>query len=78
MKTALKRLSTGVAAAAISTAMFAAVTPGTANAEVIVQWYSYTTAGAKACNVAANQAGPEYYCKVLKVAGTKVYALARP
>jgi predicted secreted Zn-dependent protease len=78
MKTALKRLSTSVAAAAATTALVAAILPGTANAQVIVQWYSYTSAGARSCNNAANAAGPEYYCTTVTVAGRKMYALARP
>ncbi|MBB6346949.1 hypothetical protein ACWGH8_40085 [Nonomuraea muscovyensis] len=78
MKAALKRLSTGMAAAVVTTALAAAVVPGPANAQVIVRWYPYTSAGAQSCNAAANAAGPEYYCTALKIGGTMVWALARP
>ncbi|WP_049560537.1 hypothetical protein [Nonomuraea sp. SBT364] len=78
MKTSLKRLTTSMAAVAVTTATAAAIFAGPANAQVIVQWYSYTSAGAKACNSAANAAGPEYYCTTVTIAGRKMYALARP
>ncbi|MFI7438861.1 hypothetical protein [Nonomuraea indica] len=67
-------MSTTIAAAA----MVAVLAPAPASAQVIVRWYPYTTAGAKACNSAANAAGPEYYCTVVTVGSTKMYALARP
>lgn len=70
------RAATVVGAAALAVGLAA----GTSSAEVIVQWYSYTSAGAKSCNTAANAAGPEYYCKALKLSGSAgwVWALARP
>ncbi len=49
------RIATVVGAAALTVGLAA----GTSSAEVIVQWYGYTSAGAKACNNAANVAGPE-------------------
>ncbi len=75
VKRAAVRVSTAIGAAAAVVAL----TAGPALAEVVVRWYPYTTAGAKSCNTAANVAGPEYYCKALKLAnGTWVWALARP
>ncbi|MEU3227351.1 hypothetical protein ABZ695_29865 [Streptomyces sp. NPDC006976] len=70
------RIATVVGAAALTVGLAA----GTSSAEVIVQWYGYTSAGAKACNNAANVAGPEYYCKALNLGGSAgwVWALARP
>ncbi|TDD12794.1 hypothetical protein E1292_00585 [Nonomuraea deserti] len=78
MKTVVRRLSLGMSAAVTTAAMVAVLVPAPASAEVIVRWYPYTTAGAKSCNAAANSAGPEYYCTVVTVGGTKMYALARP
>lgn len=79
MKTALKRLVAGAGATVAATALAATLMPGPANAEVIVRWFPYTSEGARSCNSAANAAGPEYYCKPLKlVTGKWVYALARP
>jgi hypothetical protein len=58
--------------------MVVTLAPTPASAEVIVRWYPYTTAGAQKCNSDKNQAGPEYYCTVVKVGSRKMYALARP
>ncbi|MEV5504573.1 hypothetical protein AB0M50_55130 [Nonomuraea fuscirosea] len=74
----MRRISLGVSTAIAAAAMAATLAPAPASAQVIVQWYSYNTAGAKACNSAANAAGPEYYCTVVTIGGTKLYALARP
>ncbi|NBE93860.1 hypothetical protein FE391_22105 [Nonomuraea sp. KC401] len=78
MRTVVRRISLGMSAAVTTAAMVAILAPGPASAEVIVRWYPYTTAGAKSCNTAANAAGPEYYCTVVTIGGTRVYALARP
>ncbi|WP_228647262.1 hypothetical protein [Microtetraspora sp. AC03309] len=67
-----------MAAVAVTTALGIAALPSPASAQVIVRWYGYTAAGAKACNSAANAAGPEYYCTTVTVGGQKFYALARP
>ncbi|GAA3127671.1 hypothetical protein GCM10010466_18070 [Planomonospora alba] len=77
MKTAMRRASLGMSAVVAAAAMAVTFAPA-ASAEVIVRWFPYTTAGAKACNSAANAAGPEYYCTTIKVGSTKMYALARP
>ncbi len=78
MKTAMRRISVGMSTAIAAAAIAITLTPAPASAEVVVRWYPYTTAGAKKCNSDANAAGPEYYCKTLKVGSTKMYALARP
>ncbi|WP_405612604.1 hypothetical protein [Streptomyces sp. NBC_01508] len=81
MKTStLKRAAARVSAAAVITAATVALTAGPASAETVVRWYSYTAAGAKACNAAANAAGPEYFCKKLKLSENAgyVWALTRP
>ncbi|MFG3439499.1 hypothetical protein ACGF0J_19845 [Nonomuraea sp. NPDC047897] len=78
MKNAMKRISVGMSTTIAAAAMVVALAPAPASAQVIVRWFPYTTAGAKACNSAANAAGPEYYCTTIKVGSTKMYALARP
>jgi hypothetical protein len=78
MKTAVRRISLGMSTAVAAVALAVTLAPASASAEVIVRWYPYTTAGAKKCNADANVAGPRYYCTVVKVGGSKVYALARP
>ena len=79
MRVAIRRISLGLSTALAATAMAAVLAPAPASAEVVVRWFPYTTAGAKACNSAANSAGPEYYCTTITFSsGTKVYGLARP
>ncbi|MGW7360582.1 hypothetical protein ACWGI0_29140 [Streptomyces sp. NPDC054802] len=79
MTSTLRRAAVRVGTAAGAATAVLALTAGTASAEVVVRWYPYTSAGAKSCNAAANAAGPEYYCKALKLStGTWVWALARP
>jgi hypothetical protein len=78
MKTAVKRFSLGMSTAIAAAAIAVTLAPAPASAETILRWYPYTTAGAKACNSAANTGGPEYYCTTVKVGGVKMYALAIP
>ncbi|MBN6053542.1 hypothetical protein JYK22_16490 [Nonomuraea sp. RK-328] len=74
----MRRISLGMSTAIAAVAVVATLTPAPASAQVIVRWYPYTTAGATKCNSDANAAGPQYYCTVVKVGSTKMYALARP
>ncbi|GAA4923642.1 hypothetical protein HD597_011175 [Nonomuraea thailandensis] len=78
MKTAIRRLSLGMSTAIAAAAMAVTLAPAPASAQTILRWYSYTTAGAKACNSAANSGGPEYYCTTVTVGGVRMYALAIP
>ncbi|WP_411078938.1 hypothetical protein [Streptomyces sp. cmx-18-6] len=81
MKTStLKRAAARVSTAAVGATAVLALTAGTASAETVVRWYSYTAKGAKSCNAAANAAGPEYYCKAVHFGGSagSVWALTRP